>query len=253
MARLLRTLRNNLGVQHRLFRVLTSTLGEICMVMVGVLLALWVNNWNDDRKDRIKERKILREMNDNLASDLEDCRYNIGMNQRLLRGNTAVLKQLTERTPFHDSLRVHYGNILGNTTLSANIAAYDNLKSMGFNLVRNDSLRNMITTLYSQQYRYMHDVEMEVDGKVQLEEVLPMMHAKVVVDTMWASAWPIDPEALMDDASFKGMLRTNIFFRNWMIGRYKSLEKRIQALQAMIGRELVKGQGPVNPTGLTGG
>lgn len=84
---------------------------------------------------------LLREMHRNLANDLKDCRYNIDMNERLLRGNEAVLKQLKERTPFHDSLRIHYGNVFGNTTLVPNTAAYDNLKSTGFHLIRNDSLR----------------------------------------------------------------------------------------------------------------
>ena len=73
----------------------------------------------------------------------------LGMSQRLLRGNQAVLKQLTESTPFHDPLRMLYGNIFGNTTLTANIAAYDNRKSIGFTLVRNGGLRDLITTLYS--------------------------------------------------------------------------------------------------------
>jgi len=54
---MLKSLRNNLRPEHRLFRVLTSTVGEIFMVMVGILLALQVNNWNTDRADRVKEVK----------------------------------------------------------------------------------------------------------------------------------------------------------------------------------------------------
>ncbi len=34
-------------------------IGEIILVMVGILLALQVSNWNSDRKDRISERKLL--------------------------------------------------------------------------------------------------------------------------------------------------------------------------------------------------
>ncbi len=238
MARLFNALRNNLRSEHRLARVLLGGAGEIFMVMVGVMLALWVHNWNDDRKDGIKERKLLREMHRNLSKDLSDCRYNIGANERYLRANQAVLRQLTERTPFHDSLRVHYGNIFGNTTLVANTAAYDNLKSIGFNLVRNDSLRGLITTLYSERYDYIHDVEMDTDTKIQLEQIMPMVHARIMVDTMWVSGRPLDEQALMDDTPFKGMLRTNIFLRQWMIGQYKAVEKRILALQAMIDREL---------------
>lgn len=232
------TLRNDLRKEHRIPKLLLSGAGEIIMVMVGVLLALWVDNWNDDRKDAIKERKLLREMRDNLNGDLKDCRYNIEANERYLRGNRAVLKQLTERTPFHDSLRVHYGNIWGNTTLTTNIAAYDNLKSIGFHLVRKDSLRELITELYSNKYRYLHDVEFGADAQVQMEQLLPMIHAKVIVDTMRVSGLPVDQEALFDDVEFKAVLRTNIFIRGFMIGQYYSVEKRILALQAMIAEEL---------------
>ncbi len=235
---LLKTLRSNFGPEHRLFRVLSSGIGEVIMVMVGVLLALWVQNWNDDRKDAIKEVKLLREMHRNLASDLRDCRYNIDANARFLRGNQAVLKQLSERTAFVDTMRVHYGNIWGNTTLTTNLAAYDNLKSIGFNLVRNDSLRLLITALYSNRYRYLHDVEMDADLKLQLEQGLPLIHENVVVDTVWVSGRPVDAEALMDNTSFKGFLRTNIFIRGFMLGQYKSIEKRIVDLQAMIDKEL---------------
>jgi len=65
-----------------------------------------------------------------------------------------------------------------------------------------------------------------------------VIHAKLVVDTLWVSAYPIDPTALMDDAPFKGLLRTNIFLRQVMIGLYRNVEKRILALQGMIEQEL---------------
>lgn len=222
----------------RSFRLLTSTVGEITMVMVGVLLALWVQNWNDERKDVIKEGKLLHEMRHNLDSDLRDCRENIVANQRYLRASTAVLKQLTERTPFTDTLRLHYGNIFGNTTLVANTSAYDNLKSIGFSLIRNDSLRGLVTKLYSERYPYIHNVEFEADGKLQWEQLLPAVHASIVVDTVWVSGHPIDELALMDDNAFKGMLRTNIFIRGVMLGIYGGVEKRILALQKMIDLEL---------------
>lgn len=237
---ILKTFRNNLRPEHRLFRLLTSAAGEVVMVMVGVLLALWVQNWNDDRKDAVKEGKLLREMRSNLNADLADCRYNLVANQRYLRANTAVLKQLTERTSFNDTLGPHYGNIVGNTQLTANTSAYDNLKSIGFSLIRNDSLRGLITKLYSERYPYLHSVEMEADGKIQLEQLLPAVHARVVVDTMWVSGHPIDELALMEDETFKGMLRTNIFFRKYMLKLYSGEEKRILALQEMIDLELAE-------------
>ena len=37
-------------------------IGEIILVMIGILLALQVNNWNEDRKERTSEQKILNEI-----------------------------------------------------------------------------------------------------------------------------------------------------------------------------------------------
>ena len=233
-----RILRTNLRPEHRLTKLLLSGVGEIIMVMVGILLALQVNNWNDDRKDGVKEVRILREMREILDRDLEDCRFNVERNGPLLRGSQAVLEHLTERTPFHDSLRIHYGSIFGNTTLTANTSAYDNLKSIGFNLIRNDSLRQMITTLYSERYTYLHNLEFEADGKLQWDHILPEIFSKVVVDTVFVSGHPVDAEVLMDDTPFKGILRMNIFIRGWMIGQYKGVERRVLALQGMIDKEL---------------
>ena len=48
-------------------RYLIYAIGEILLVMIGILLALQVNNWNDDRKDRKTEVRIL----ENLANSLD--------------------------------------------------------------------------------------------------------------------------------------------------------------------------------------
>ncbi|MEZ4756687.1 MAG: hypothetical protein R2817_07665 [Flavobacteriales bacterium] len=59
--------------------------------MVGIFLALQLNNWNAERKRDQQELGLLAEMWKNLAMDLKDCRYDIEVNQRYERGNRAVL------------------------------------------------------------------------------------------------------------------------------------------------------------------
>lgn len=238
MIRFFRSIRQSLLAQGRITRYLTYAIGEIVLVVIGIFLALQLNNWNAERKRTQQELDLLAEMRENLLMDLKDCRYNIEANQRYERGNRAVLKHLTERTPFHDSLRIHYANIFGNTTLTANTSAYENLKSIGFDLIRNDSLRRKVTALYSERYDYLKNLEFEADGQLQWSHILPQIHAKVQVDTMWVSGAPYDVAALMDDKTFQGVLRTNLFIREWMVKIYGSTEKRINTLIEMIDREL---------------
>ena len=40
-------------------KYLVYAIGEIALVVIGILIALQINNWNEYRKDRIKEKEIL--------------------------------------------------------------------------------------------------------------------------------------------------------------------------------------------------
>jgi hypothetical protein len=68
MVKLCITIRQKLLQSGKLKSYAAYALGEISLVMIGILLALQINNWNEERKDRIKENKVL-------ASLLEDFRY----------------------------------------------------------------------------------------------------------------------------------------------------------------------------------
>ena len=75
-------------------KYLLYAIGEIALVVIGILIALQINNWNIDRLNRISEREGLARIVQDLKKDLE----NIGRSQRfndlrLLRG-VQVLEKL---------------------------------------------------------------------------------------------------------------------------------------------------------------
>lgn len=56
--------------ENRTGKYLKYALGEILLVMIGILLALQVNNWNEERLLDIEERAVLEELTDNLESNI---------------------------------------------------------------------------------------------------------------------------------------------------------------------------------------
>ena len=58
-------------------KYLKYAIWEIVLVMIGILLALQVNNWNIDRKDRIREVKYLKNIELDLQKDLKSLNYNL--------------------------------------------------------------------------------------------------------------------------------------------------------------------------------
>ena len=89
-------------------KYLLYAIGEIMLVMIGILLALQVNNWNEWRKDRIQEGEILEE----IAETLE---MNIGILDRYIqqlatsnRANYIILDCIENKTEYSDTLDVHF-------------------------------------------------------------------------------------------------------------------------------------------------
>jgi hypothetical protein len=54
---------------QKLSRYLLYAIGEIILVVIGILIALQINNWNEDRKSLRAEKEILTNLYDNLGVD----------------------------------------------------------------------------------------------------------------------------------------------------------------------------------------
>lgn len=243
MLKFFRKIRQKLLKRNKVKQYIAYALGEILLVVVGILIALQVDNWNTGQKASKEELKLLREMRLNLANDLEDCYWNIKKQKELSISNTAVLYHLEERSPFHDSLKTHYGNLVYSTTQRRNMAAYDHLKTKGIDLIQNDNLRRNITALYSERYYYIERQELEYDNKYQMNEMIPKLNAKVLLNEETKTGKPINLKLLQEDEEFKGTLRMNVKIRQFMLNRYTSLADDLNSLIEHIDIELGKREG----------
>ena len=51
--------------QNRVSKYLLYALGEIILVVIGILIALQINNWNEERKNSIEEKTVLNSLHEN--------------------------------------------------------------------------------------------------------------------------------------------------------------------------------------------
>jgi uncharacterized membrane protein YgaE (UPF0421/DUF939 family) len=65
MIKFFRKIRQNMLAKNKTGTYFKYAIREIVLVMIGILLALQVSNWNQERKDRISKRKLL----DNIYRD----------------------------------------------------------------------------------------------------------------------------------------------------------------------------------------
>ena len=58
MIKFFRNIRQSLLSESKFSKYLLYAIGEIALVMIGILLALRVSNWNESRKERVQEIKF---------------------------------------------------------------------------------------------------------------------------------------------------------------------------------------------------
>ena len=51
-------------------KYLLYAIGEITLVVIGILIALQINNWNEWRSDRITESEVLLELTKNMEMNI---------------------------------------------------------------------------------------------------------------------------------------------------------------------------------------
>ncbi len=224
--------------QSRFSKYLLYAIGEIVLVVIGILIALQVNNWKEHSQLKIKEKVLLEEMVRNLNSDSGDLTYNIRENLGRIRSNQIILNALESKSILHDSLSYHFGNLLGNFQLTENTAAWENLKSVGFDLISDDVLRNKIAKLYATKYKYLENLEQRVDDSYQWGHMYPQILKNITIKKVWVSASPNDYEALQENREFKEVLKMNLSIRNFIQTRYEATNKDVHSLINQIEKHL---------------
>ena len=67
-------------------------IGEILLVVVGILIALQVNNWNEWRKERIEEYAILKQLKEDFESNLDQLESKISIRGTLIESSQKTLE-----------------------------------------------------------------------------------------------------------------------------------------------------------------
>jgi hypothetical protein len=191
----------------RFSKYLIYAVGEIALVVIGILIALSINNKNEEKKLHNLEIQSLYELKRALIFDLRDIEFNAKRHKNVQLSNEIILKALNDNLPYHDSLNVHFERMTGMTVFLPNLGPYETLKARGLDLIQNDSLRNSISKYYEQDIKYalvFEDTNKQM-WPMKLELILDLFDEF----KMFNSATPVDYEKLKDDRRFKSLIKVN--------------------------------------------
>ena len=125
---------------------------ETLYVIVGILVAFSLNDWNENRKAQNTELSVLNELIRGLEMDSNVLNSHIDLHNQAIQSCEIVLKTLNELEVYNDTLAFHFAAVHYYTVFASTRGAYESLKSMGFESISNKSLRLEVINLYDQWY-----------------------------------------------------------------------------------------------------
>ena len=239
MIKFFRRIRKKLLKEGNLRRYFIYAIGEIFLVMIGILLALQVNNWNEKRKQEQLVIKLLEELNLNLQEDIKDMNSNIFLHKRSVNSANILIKAFKDNIPESDSLYLHFGRVPLVPQFLPTESAYHNLKNVGVRIIHNEILRNTIAEHYENHYVFTHKFA-DSEWNTSIQDYNSLYRKKFRYSELTYNGKMI-PENYQDiklDREYLNYLNNRIGILNTLIGNYETNIKRTEDLIGQINNEL---------------
>jgi len=143
MIKIFRRIRQNLLLENKTGKYFKYAIGEIVLVVIGILIALSINNWNENKKERQSEIKYYKNLKLDMETDLVNLDSIIKQRRDIVYSAITLTslkepKTLVQLKTF-DSLK---NKVFGWRSYSPRTNTLDELiSSGGLNKIKNDSIK----------------------------------------------------------------------------------------------------------------
>ena len=156
MIKFFRKIRQNLLMENKTGKYFKYAIGEIVLVVIGILIALTVAEWNNSRNANKIEIRLLKELHKGVSEDLKKFNNELEITNKciyhLIELDSLLKLDVPIANEHHYKL---FGNVYGMRWLNLNKALYEDLKSTGFGVIKDDKLRSQIIKVFEDNYPYI--------------------------------------------------------------------------------------------------
>jgi len=222
MIKFFRNIRQRLAAENKVAKYLRYAIGEILLIVIGIFIALQLNNWNENRKNKIEENDIIINLREELLQVQNDLKLKIN---RLEESKNAVqqLMNLFGKSRSHIQ-RVNTDSLIFftldwpefNPTSSV---LNDLLQSGRLRLITNSELRKLLfkwtpaieeaKSQYKEMIRFNNDIVFDfLNRNVSFKNI----DEYGIVYWKKKSVFKVDNSLLFTQLYYENMLEGQLFF-----------------------------------------
>ncbi len=150
MINFFRKIRKKMADDNKPMKYLRYAIGEIALVVIGILIALQINNWNNEQAKLKLGSTYLMEIKNEVEADV----YNIDYFIRELESSIAKREKALRTEDLHSLSFNSLSYIFNSQNLDFNVnqLTFEKIKNLGITrLSTNDSLNDMVNIYYNEE------------------------------------------------------------------------------------------------------
>jgi len=251
MIKFFRKIRHRLLTENKFNKYLLYAIGEIILVVIGILIALQINNSNNQRIENVREIKYLTNIKIDLNKDIESLDYNIEYREKKSRGTQKIIEQINGM-PIEDLTETTYNvvNTLYQERFQPSNVTYNDLISSGnMNLISNDTIKLYLfelSLLYQKNtfgvehetHEYEEFISKPVYQYADIERMKPVFLGVKTAKEMTISEKDFDE--LFESNEFKNGCVVSIWTTEEMVQIYMDIKANSNRIIDIIDMELEK-------------
>jgi len=249
MANFFRGIRRGLLQNNRVVKYLFYALGEILLVVIGILIALQLNNWAENRKNKLDVSNLLNAVKLDNTRNLQQLELKIAQSKHIRAHIKGLLlhmgPDISSKEPrIIDSLLFNSFSVV---TFNPQTAAILNITaSKNFGLVTHDGLRKRILE-WDANFQWVKNIE-NSSGHVYKTIVLPYFYKHISLvrldrqfDTesvqLPASSIIVDNRMVLRELEAQNILEDHYYNAGKLLNRLESFQKDLESLNLLLNRE----------------
>ncbi|NKI30947.1 DUF6090 family protein [Croceivirga thetidis] len=240
MLKFFRKIRQKLLSENKFSKYLLYAVGEIVLVVIGILIALQINNWNEAKKSKEKERQVLTEILSDLQYTLENCDYVIHRREnnlkKTIQSQKMIIAIIDSNQQYHDSLGIYFRASYAYDEVDYKTSGYQSLVSIGTDLINDAEIRAKIGKFYTSSISETKETfnEVKLDFHNYMIDYFREKFTSENVDSAIKPLHPNDFEALKKDKGYRQSLLTFLEVNQAYLERLEYMQDEIQILKKNI-------------------
>jgi len=213
--------------------------GEVLLVVIGILIALQIDTWNENRKLQQRQAEMLTDLRSDLEETRKELEFGMRFNTLTLENYRNLMKSIEDEAPYSAKIDSASRYLPMFHVPRFTRTTYESIKSQGLDLITNDELKRQIAGLYENSFLYLIEDQAKVEWSLFNTTTLEVVNRYLkFMDNGDLMVYPVDFEAMKVDPSFVNFLAQLIVLRASGVRFYEGIIQEISTVISAIDTEL---------------